>query len=659
VELNPALGLAARWVHLASCLVVVGAFAAVLLAGRSDRATALAWEARMTRWARWLLLAAIASGVAVLAHQASVVEGRPGAALDLGALRRLALDTQGGIVWLARHGLLVLLAAFVALPADTSRRADWVAARGESALLALAALALLGLAGHAAAVEPATALAIAVDATHLVAAGVWIGALPAMAALLFAASREAGADARPHAVLAIRRFSRLALAAVLALAGSGAWTASNQVGGVAGLVGTPYGRLLLLKLSLLVPILVLGTLNRRLLGALSREAAVGRAAMRRLAGSIVVEAALALLVVAVVAALATTPPARHETPSWPLPFRLALSALQDETARARAFVGSQALVLGVTAALAALALPGRRLVLAGLGSGLAAAGAALALPALAVDAYPTTYVRPAVAYHATSIAEGARLYRESCAGCHGPTGAGDGPAAGSLPRPPADLRAPHTGQHTAGDLFWWITNGIPASGMPGFGDRLGEEQRWDLVNHVRTLGAAADAMRLPATADDRRRLVAPDFTFAVGPMPPRSLKDYRGRRLVLVVLYTLPVSRPRLDQLARAYTTLGLLGAEVIAVPRDADPDAIRRLGGDPPVLFPVVTDGAADIVAAYGLLAPTPHAEFLVDRQGWLRARWAPAGDPARPLDALLADVQRLNEERDETAPTADEHVH
>jgi len=36
--------------------------------------------------------------------------------------------------------------------------------------------------------------------------------------------------------------------------------------------------------------------------------------------------------------------------------------------------------------------------------------------------------------------DGARLYRENCASCHGQTGAGDGPLVAGLKQPPANLR---------------------------------------------------------------------------------------------------------------------------------------------------------------------------------------------------------------------------
>lgn len=652
------LGVVARWTHLAACVGLVGGAAILLLAGPSDRLTARRWSAQVISWARITAVVAIVSGIATLAWQAALLAGRGQAALDPAMLARVALETQAGRVWLVRHGLLLLLLAFLLMRADLRDRLDWLAARGETVLLAFIALSLLSLAGHAAAAEADAGLAIASDVVHLAATGLWIGGLLPLATLLRSASAPAGADARPYAAVAIRRFSRWAPLAVVALALTGMVSASINVGDVAGLVGTPYGRLLLLKLALLVPILVLAWLNRRSLPALSGDSeTVGRPAMRRLARFVSGEAALALGLLVVVATMNGTPPARHEQPTWPFGFRLTTAALEEAPAlRVRALVGSQVALLGAVAVICSVLLRRLRAPLLAGAAVLLAAGAALALPPLAVDAYPATYRRPAVAYTAASIASGMTFYAEHCARCHGRDGGGDGPGGRGLPRRPADLRAPHTGQHTAGDLFWWISHGIPAAAMPSFADRLDESARWDLVNLVRALGAAAEARRLGAIVEpERPRIVAPDASFAVGPTPSRSLKEHRGRRLVLLVLYTLPGSRDRLAQLARDYPQLVGLGAEMIAVPRDADPDAIRRLGADPVVLFPVVTDGAADVERAYGLFSPAPHAEFLIDRQGYLRAvvagEWSPPG-------ALRAAVQQLNAEK-VVAPIAAEHVH
>jgi len=637
-------------------VVLVGGAALLLIAGRTDRPTALAWQRRIIRGSAGLALVAFAAGLIAIAHQTAVVSGRRAAALEPASILGVLLETQSGRVWLGRLGALVLVGALLLLVPRAVSRLDWLAVRGEVVVLGALALGLVAAAGHAAAVAPDASSAIALDALHLLATGVWVGGLLPLGALLLAAGRERGADARPYAALTARRFSRVALACLLALAVSGFANALVHVGSVPALVGTTYGRLLLLKLALLVPILLLGWVNRLAwLPKLSGPATtVGRPAMRSLGRFVGGEAALALVLLAVVAVMSVTPPGRHVEPTWPFGFRLTLATVAAAAdLRARVLVGSQLMVLALAALLCAALVRGRRLVL-GVGAlTLLAFGAGITLPPLAVDAYPTTYRRPSVTYQAASIVEGAALYQTHCAACHGRTGAGDGPARPALPRPPADLRAPHTAQHTAGDIFWWISAGIPAARMPAFGGVLGEDQRWHLINFVRALGGGAAARRLPPglAAPD---LVAPDFAFAVGPTPPRALKDYRGRRLVLVVLYSLPDSKARLAELARSYESLVQRGVEIIAVPRDAAPDAIRRLGDDPRVLFPVVTDGARDIVAAYDLFAGGPHAEVLVDRAGYLRARWTTPPD----LRQLVADVDGLNTEP-LTATPADEHAH
>ncbi len=120
-------------------------------------------------------------------------------------------------------------------------------------------------------------------------------------------------------------------------------------------------------------------------------------------------------------------------------------------------------------------------------------------------------------------------------------------------------------------------------------------------------------------------------SYRVGPTPPRSLKEFRGRSVVLVVMFSLPESRSRMEQLAGAYRQIEVSGAEIVAVPMSADPAIIGRLGATPPIFFPVVTEGAAEITSAYMLFSRTPesvtprHVEFLVDRQGYMRARWIP----------------------------------
>src|SRR5207244_566916 len=83
------------------------------------------------------------------------------------------------------------------------------------------------------------------------------------------------------------------------------------------------------------------------------------------------------------------------------------------------------------------------------------------------------------------------------------------------------------------------------------------------------------------------------------------------------------------------------LGEEVIAAPIHASSEAIRELGSAPPVLFPVVTDGSGDIVTTYGMFAPGPHAEILIDRQGYIRAIWRGDGGGMPRASMVQAQVE------------------
>ena len=83
-----------------------------------------------------------------------------------------------------------------------------------------------------------------------------------------------------------------------------------------------------------------------------------------------------------------------------------------------------------------------------------------------------------------SIAIGRSLYTQSCAVCHGNDGRGDGPQASSLPVTPADFRV-HVPYHQDEFFFTVISNGLGEI-MPTFGGQLSEEERWHLVNFLKS-----------------------------------------------------------------------------------------------------------------------------------------------------------------------------
>ncbi len=84
-----------------------------------------------------------------------------------------------------------------------------------------------------------------------------------------------------------------------------------------------------------------------------------------------------------------------------------------------------------------------------------------------------------------SISRGSRLYDRYCASCHGPQGLGDGQMAMMLERKPSNLHDAQVQKNTDGSLFYFITEGIVEAKMPGF-PKLSEEDRWNLVNYMRT-----------------------------------------------------------------------------------------------------------------------------------------------------------------------------
>ena len=86
-----------------------------------------------------------------------------------------------------------------------------------------------------------------------------------------------------------------------------------------------------------------------------------------------------------------------------------------------------------------------------------------------------------------SVARGSALYAKHCASCHGPHGKGDGRVACDLDPAPSDLTDRDIAGMTDVKLFRKITNGRKP--MPSFRKLLGEEDRWHVVNFVRTLAA--------------------------------------------------------------------------------------------------------------------------------------------------------------------------
>jgi mono/diheme cytochrome c family protein len=89
-----------------------------------------------------------------------------------------------------------------------------------------------------------------------------------------------------------------------------------------------------------------------------------------------------------------------------------------------------------------------------------------------------------------SIAKGKELYfgkAGNCVFCHGDTGSGNEANLPKLRRKPADISdKERMAAMTDGEIFWKVSKGINGI-MPAGEKRMSEEERWNVVNYVRTL----------------------------------------------------------------------------------------------------------------------------------------------------------------------------
>ena len=82
---------------------------------------------------------------------------------------------------------------------------------------------------------------------------------------------------------------------------------------------------------------------------------------------------------------------------------------------------------------------------------------------------------------ASAATGGKKLYTQNCAQCHGNDLQGMGPA--------PSLISAKVKSASAGDLFWFITNGDLNKGMPGW-PQLPKQQRWQIVTFMESKNGA-------------------------------------------------------------------------------------------------------------------------------------------------------------------------
>lgn len=295
----------ARFLHFAATTTLAGAAFFPLYAGATAELGAL------KNWRRWLLLpaailAAISGGLWFLFSAASM-SGELSDMADPEALLAILHATTFGTVWAWRM-LLALIVVFVI--AGVSVRPVSFGPNVVVSILAAALLGSLAGVGHTQVEEGREgAVHVLSDAAHLLAAGAWLGGLIPLGFILARYGNEGNGPECVDRVLL--RFSGMGYLAVTTLVGTGLINCWFLVGSLAGLVGTLYGNILLVKLALFAGMLALAAANRFwLLPALSNNhTADPELWRRRLRNHVLGEQLLGLAILCIVGLVGTMQPA--------------------------------------------------------------------------------------------------------------------------------------------------------------------------------------------------------------------------------------------------------------------------------------------------------------------------------------------------------------
>jgi putative copper resistance protein D len=306
-----ALLIVARAVQIAASILVAGIFTfelvALDLARRPASSDLHELDRRLFWLAAWSVVAALLSALLWFWLEVASMSGLAlTKAFASTAWQTVLFETQFGRVWQLRLGMIALAFPLVAsgLARDEARRALVLVLW----LLSVVVLVSLALISHAAAakVQP---LGLLGDALHLFAAGAWIGGFAPLVIFLTRArvSLSLGRCAAP----VLQRFSALSLCCVSGLIVSGICNSWQLVGSIQALFTTPYGWLLLFKLTLFGILICFGARNRFVIKTKLVKAQARSDLLPQLRRNVICEACLGLAVVAIVACLGATPPAQH------------------------------------------------------------------------------------------------------------------------------------------------------------------------------------------------------------------------------------------------------------------------------------------------------------------------------------------------------------
>lgn len=427
----------------------------------------------------------------------------------------------------------------------------------------------------------------------------------------------------------LARFSKLALPGMLLLLMSGVGLAYGTVGSWPALLATAYGQQLLIKSGLVLGALVCAWQLRQWLVRPGDTGTVGRAWLSS-------EGNLALAVLFAASVMAATVPAAHDTIVWPFSFRWApvLAWRQDPTGTGLSLAWAVGWCVLGGICWAVWRRGHRHRAHGALVAGILG-GLVVGLPATSISAYPTTYMHSSARLDAASVSAGEELYGQHCLACHGVHGHGDGPVAALNQLKPANLTEPHVSWHTHGDMFWWLSHG--KGNMPGFGDVLSTDERWHLINWLIAMSLGYEGRTLTSQpAPFNPWLPSIDFRFQMDNNNFMSLSEWRGLHAVHLVIVN---QESQLQRVRDLLQDMKGFPAQLVIVSR---PAWLKDLVKGPCEAI-LVSDPQGEIAQAWAnyrrsFASPdllneetqVPRMEFLIDRYGFVRARWRSDESPS-----------------------------
>lgn len=700
----------ARWLQLVANLTLFGSCFFLAYAGRSTALYDNLWVRRIERVFPWLAALILLGLVGILAITTGEATGVSADVWSPSAWFGIITKTTMGHMWIARAVSATILFGVIIFLLKTIPRKRWH--YGLCATAASFPLIAGALVSHAAA-EESYLTYVSLYAIHILLAGIWFGALPAFLLIVFdKQSSEVNQNNFKLNINSLKRFSGLALPVMLMVILTGIIVANQMIeDDYHALVSSAYGWLLNTKISLLIIILIIAYQARsKWLPSFEKSEGVDnepnselksdlnffhrwfsipigkgnpndilvdpKVGEAKLQKWVRVEFILALFLVLFATVLSNTIPTKHAMVEyWPYPFRFSIDATWEDPAVKRYFwAGIALLTAGIGLIWLRIGdgwLVKKRYAVSAI---LIITAFVVILPQFAVKAYPETYQSTPVPFDAISISNGAAFFAENCTICHGHQGAGNGILAKTFTRPPVDLLTEaHTAKHTAGDFFHWLSYGVPETAMPGFAEKLSEEDRWDTVNYIHAMSRGYQSRLLNSSVvPDWPSVGPPMFQFTTVNGKAGILRDYRQRSNVILVLFSWPDSEARLKELNKIADKLKTLNTEILAVPMDGySKNVLEALAAG--LSFSVVLDGWYEIRNSYLLFRRTlthpdilgegtapDHMEFLIDRFGYLRARWIPSIDNVgwNESNLLVKQLVQLNQE-EEILPPPKDHVH